>query len=245
MRRECLAHEALARLLAPPVDAQRVDRVELVVRPARSAVEDVVAGQVDHRRAGQVARARHRPGARGVDRHRGLRVGLAGVDLGERGAVDDHIGQDVADRRDHRRLLGDVQLRPWERDDLVAREGAHDVTAQLAGRAGDEDAHGLPAGRGGHQPAPRGRAGLLQRPPPPVVGPVPGDRGVQRLLEAVARRPAQGADLGGVDAVAQVVARPVGDVADARLGVVAGEPEALQQRERELAVRHSLPAPTL
>ena len=71
-----------------------------------------------------------------------------------------------------------------------------------------------------HQPA------RLQRAPPPLVGAVPVDGGLERLVERALLRPPERGDLGDVDRVAAVVAEAVLDVLDRRL-VLAEQREEL------------------
>ena len=83
------------------------------------------------------------PGALAVDGHRRL-LGLLGpVDVGPGGAVDHHVGALQLELRADRRLVGDVELGVAEADHVVAgvAGGEHDVAAEHAARACDEDLH--------------------------------------------------------------------------------------------------------
>src|SRR6478736_1002674 len=74
---------------------------------------------------------------------------------------------------------------------------------------------------------------VLDRPPPPLVRAVPGHRLGEPGVEGDQRGPPERVELGGVERIPAVVAGPILDVADQRLGLV-------QEREnpmREHAVR--------
>jgi hypothetical protein len=85
-------HRLFTQILGAPVDAERVRRVVLVVRRALRPVEHIVGGDVDACRADALTVRRDDLCAEGIDAVRLLRVGFAGVYMGHRGAVDDHIG---------------------------------------------------------------------------------------------------------------------------------------------------------
>ena len=111
---------------------------------ARVAVEDVVGRDVDDERAGLGRRGATLPApAPLIGGRRGL-VGLGAVDVGPGGAVDHRVGLASRDGGAHGVGVGDVEVGPGEGDDLVAgaRCGRHDVAAEHARGARDEEAHG-------------------------------------------------------------------------------------------------------
>ena len=145
-----VAHDLLARGLAPRVDAGRVDRVPLPVEIAAAAVENLVGADVEQRRArlrrGQrdVLRA-HRVDAKGQ-----VGVGLAAIHVGVRRGVYDQIGPEAGDAVADRRR-GDVILGHVQPEDLVPGERRLELAAKLALMAGDDNTHGfvLPKDRSG------------------------------------------------------------------------------------------------
>src|SRR5688572_6396187 len=82
------------------------------------------------------------------------------------------------------------------------------------------------------------RVALLDRPPPPFVGLIPGHGLLQALLEVDLWRPAHRAQLGAAEAVAAIVALAILDRLD-QLGPLAGE---LQHLVREVDVLHLVAA---
>ena len=99
-------HLLLAGELALAVGRQRRRGVGLAVCPRRARrvaagapVEDVVAGDVEHRQARLARRPRQQAGALGVDREGLLAVALGAVDVGPGGAVDQRVGRGARERR--------------------------------------------------------------------------------------------------------------------------------------------------
>ena len=82
----------LATELAAPVDRAGRGRVPLDVGPIERSVEDVVGRDVDEVGADAGRCLGDVTGAERVDRERGVRVGLAGVDRGVGAAVEDDVG---------------------------------------------------------------------------------------------------------------------------------------------------------
>ncbi len=70
----------------------------------------------------------------------------------------------------------------------------------------------------------------FERPPPPLVVAVPGDRLLERLVERTLLPPPEVGDLGDVDRVAAVVAEPVLDVVDAALVLAEQRQELVDER---------------
>jgi hypothetical protein len=140
-------HEGLAGELAPPVHAQRVRRVELVVRAPLLAVEHVVGRDVEQHGA-----ARPRPQRQALRRERvvpvgALRLDLARVDPSEGREVEHDVGSERDDGPHHRVVIADVELGVVEGDDIVVR--GHDVQerpSEPAAGAGDEQPHLVVAG---------------------------------------------------------------------------------------------------
>jgi hypothetical protein len=147
-------HRRFAEILGAPVDAERVRRVVLVVRRAFRAVEHIVGGDVDAHRADALTVRGDDLRAEGVHPIRLLRVVLAGVYMGHRGAVDDHIGAEgvkggayqVGVGNVHRRVIAVGGWGTRRAQCIPARCAtlAHDFCAQQARRARDEYAHLLP-----------------------------------------------------------------------------------------------------
>ena len=86
----------------------------------------------------------------GVDQHRPLGVGLATVDVGPGGAVDDRRRGGGGDRLLHRVAVGQVAPGPVEGDDLVVGQVGGHLAADLPAGAGHQDAKGR---GGGHRAA--------------------------------------------------------------------------------------------
>ena len=103
-------HRHLAGELRPPVRAERPGRIGFDVRSRRGAVEDVVGRDLHQLRAGGRGRTGQVAGAGTVHRERRRLVALRAVDVGPRGAVDDHLGRGVGHRRIDGALVGHVQL---------------------------------------------------------------------------------------------------------------------------------------
>ena len=94
---------------------------------------------------GAAAIRRHREVAHpeGVDRERAFRVAFAAVDVGHRRGVDHRVGRELGDHLLDLLAIGEIEFVTRGAEHLVVRaEGLHDAGADLAGRAGDEDAHG-------------------------------------------------------------------------------------------------------
>ena len=124
--------------LGPAVDAERAGGIGDVVRAAQVPGEHVVGRDVDHpgvglcAGAGDVAGPAHcSPTPR--------QVGLGGVDVGERRAVDHHIA--TLHLPAGRIRVGDVEITVRQRADVIAPAGRlhREEPSHLAGRAGDQN----------------------------------------------------------------------------------------------------------
>ena len=105
----------------------------------------------------------------------------------------------------------DVERRPFALPRRARVELLDDLAADLAGRAGDEDAHAQTLRPLVAPDALDHRRAIEQRPPPRLVVDVPGDRFGEALREIDGRRPAElGSQLRGVEQVTAVVAGTVG-----------------------------------
>jgi hypothetical protein len=74
-------------------------------------------------------------------------IGLAAVDVGPGGGVDDERGSEVVHDGGHRCLVADVELGAGQPDDVVVGVGVSQVQAELATGADDQDPHHAPRRR--------------------------------------------------------------------------------------------------
>ena len=77
-----------------------------------------------------------------VHREGPLGIALAAVDVGHRRGVDDRVGGELGDDLLDLLAVGEVERVAARGEHVVARQGLDDPGPDLAGRAGDEDAHG-------------------------------------------------------------------------------------------------------
>ena len=110
----------LALALGEAVGGKRRRGVLFLIRQALRAVEDEVRGHLQEARPVDRALGRQQLDAHRVDLERS-RVGLAGVHLRERRAVDDDLRARVPEGARHCRRARDVQVRLRPREDLAAR----------------------------------------------------------------------------------------------------------------------------
>ena len=148
-----------------PYTDKRVRVVPFEIRPGRSAVEDVVGRQVADVRPDVAGSLGDITGAEAVHTIGAVGIGLAGVDSGPGGRVDDDIRLDRPYRGQHGVAIGDVEDAFLGGDDVQRRAAealpgpavqlAQDLGAYLAGHSGHEHAHFCPASglRGGSRPA--------------------------------------------------------------------------------------------
>ncbi|OQA42558.1 MAG: hypothetical protein BWY52_02166 [Chloroflexi bacterium ADurb.Bin325] len=190
--RQQVGHDALGRGLAARIDAQRVHRIPFAVELAARAVEHLVGADVQQGRARALRAERDVLRAERVHAERPLRVGLAPVHIGVGRGVDDEVGPEVADARDHARI-GDVVAGQIQRQDGVRGERGQQLAAQLSVVPGDDHAHGRSflavtvstarAAGGAARPAPGPRRADAAGPPAARNAPRPAAR-------RTARRPA-------------------------------------------------------
>ena len=140
------AHRQLAAQFGGTIDAERGDRVVRLPFALLVAGEDVIGRDLDERDARGRARLAERGRRHRVDRPGGHLVALRLVDRGIGGAVDDrrpwralmpllYLGGD-------RPGIGKIELGLVDRDNppALGPGGAGELGAELAARAGDEDA---------------------------------------------------------------------------------------------------------
>jgi hypothetical protein len=161
-------HGALAGQLGPAIGGARRGRVIFPVRLPGRAVEDVVGRHLDQGDAPVGARAGEQGDCLAIDLDRGLLLCLGLVHGRPGGAVHHDVRLVAVQGGIDRRRVGDVQLGPGQRDELLAVLSGQQrcqVLAEHPGRAGDEPAGhrtlvppaagrpgGAGRGRGSHQP---------------------------------------------------------------------------------------------
>ena len=134
-----LRDRLLAGQLGGAIDAERADRVRLQIGRAFRSIEDIVRRQMNDRDTEPRCRAGEHRRAVAVHPHGKLRLALGLVDGGiGRGRYDD-IGCQRQQRRLHRGRLGQIDLRPCERDKRKAGRLSAFCKRQndLSGAAGD------------------------------------------------------------------------------------------------------------
>ncbi len=124
----------LAEQLRATVCGERIRPVGLDVRLALPAVEHVVGGEGDERRA---ERSRVRRPA-DVDRARTLRIALGPVHVGPGGGVEHEV--EIALCQVDTGWVRDVPLLARQRHEVVGGEGLLERPAELAAGTGDQDA---------------------------------------------------------------------------------------------------------
>ncbi len=138
-RRE-IAHDLLACRLAARIHADGRGRVPFVIRFAPVAVKHLVGAHVKHRRARPAGARRHVLRTQHVDAKRRVRVGLAGIHVGEGRGMKDEIGLEIRDAGAHARI-GDIVTGQIQRQGVMSRKRCLQLPAQLSVMTGDHHAH--------------------------------------------------------------------------------------------------------
>ena len=142
------ADELLSRELAPTVDRERTGLVELVVRRALLAVEDVVRGDMEQHGSGLTRCERQALRPERIDPERPLALGLAGIHASEGGEVHDRVGTERRHGPHHGVVVADVELLVVELgDDVMRGQLLEEGAPEPSPRAGDDELH-APTGRG-------------------------------------------------------------------------------------------------
>ena len=115
------ASRSFAGELRDAVDRARVRLVRLHVRPVERPVEHVVGTDLYEVGADDFTGLTEEPDRRAVVALGSVGVPLAGVDGRPRRAVDDDVGSGSDDTLAHLGRVAHVELRPIERDHVVAR----------------------------------------------------------------------------------------------------------------------------
>ena len=146
-RRQTRADEPLPRELGTTVDPERIGLVDFVVRGLFGAVEDVVGRDVHQHRVAGPRGERERLRSLRVIAECPRRIGLTGVDAGERGAVHDQVGPNRGDRAHHRVVVADVEVGMRQRNHVMVRRCRRaERAAEAAAGTGDGDPHATPCG---------------------------------------------------------------------------------------------------
>jgi len=137
-------NELLAGELAPTIGTERRGRIVLAPGLLATAVEDVVAAEVDEPRVRGVRRAGERADRGRVDELREVALRFGAVDRGVCGGIDDPLRCDRAHLRGDRIGFSQVAVAAAERDDVAERcERALQLPADLAVLAEEDDLQGV------------------------------------------------------------------------------------------------------
>ena len=225
MARAGLAHQALAFLLAAPVDAERRDRVVLAIGALLFAVEHIIGGNLDKGHAACGRSPGEQRGAVTIGTSRRVRLVLGLVDGGIARGIDDGRRRSLATARSTAAWSEMSTAACWKptaasparrrisRPTCPFAPNTKILRCMSAVSAGSGLAEGLGLAR---QADALGFVASIENGlPPSAILKIPAHRLGKAGLERLLRAPAKLAlDLGGIDGIAPVVARPVGDERD-------------------------------